>query len=85
MKAQDIIKRKPSLLWYTKNYDALSDEAVVEAVLQYGDWGDIQKLFSILGIRRTARIFRKQTTRRRCNYDEKVKHYFQLYFAHHAR
>jgi hypothetical protein len=87
MKPQDIIKRKPSLIWYTKNYDGLSDESVVEAVLNYGDWEDVKALFSILGVKRTAEIFKKQTTNRkwgRTNYHKDVMRYFNLYFNRHA-
>ena len=84
MKPQDIIKKKPYLIWYTKNYDGLNDEAVVEAVLNYGDWDDVQELISILGIKKTARIFRKQARQKRCNYYPSTKHYFQLYFRKHA-
>ena len=84
MKAQDIIKQKPYLIWYTKNYDGLSEEAVVEAVLNYGDFDDVQKIIQILGIKKVAAIFSKQAARPRCNYDQKIKHYFSLYFAKHA-
>jgi len=84
MKAQDIIKQKPYLIWYTKNYDGLNDEAVVEAVLNYGDWDDVQNLIKILGIKRVAEIFREQSRRPRSNYDKKIAHYFQLYFNRYA-
>lgn len=87
MKPQDIIKKKPYLIWYTKNYDRLSDESVVEAVLNYGDWDDVQELISILGIKRVAEIFRTQTTNRkwgRTNYRTLTKRYFDRYFQAHA-
>lgn len=84
MKPQDLIKNKPYLIWYTKNYDKLSNEAVVEAVLNYGDFDDVKKLIKILGIKNVAAIFRKQTRGPRCNYDVKIKHYFSLYFKKYA-
>lgn len=84
MKTSDIIKNKPYLIWYTKNYDKLNDAAVVEAVLNYGDWEDVQGLIKLLGIKKIARIFDRQTKQRRCNYNDKVKNYFTLYFARHA-
>lgn len=84
MKAQDLIKKKPYLLWYTKNYDALSDEAVVEAILNDGDFDDVKKLITILGIKKVAAIFRKQMKSPRCNYDPKIKNYFSLYFKKYA-
>ena len=84
MKVQDIIKQKPYLIWHTKNYDGLSEEAVVEAVLNYGDFDDVQKIIQILGIKKVAEIFRKQATLPRCNYRPEIKNYFQLYFAKYA-
>lgn len=84
MKASSIIKHKPYLIWSTTNYDNLSDEAVVEAVLNFGDWEDVQKLFKIIGIKKAARIFKKQTSGQRSNYHDKTKNYFTHYFAHHA-
>lgn len=84
MRVQDLIKRKPYLLWHTKNYRNLSDEAAVEAVLNYGDFDDVKKLIRILGIKKAAAIFRKQTSRRRRNYHPKIAHYFKLFFAKYA-
>ena len=84
MTINEFIKQKPYLIWYTKNYDGLSQEAIVEAVLNYGDFDDVQKIIQILGVRKVAAIFRKQAAMPRCNYDSKIKNYFSLYFAKHA-
>ncbi|MBI4090569.1 MAG: hypothetical protein HY422_00945 [Candidatus Komeilibacteria bacterium] len=84
MKVQDIIKKKPYLIWYTKNYDGLNDEAVVEAVLNYGDWDDVRTLISILGMKKVASIFQQQIIRPRNNYYPEIRNYFQLYFKKHA-
>ena len=46
--AQELIKNK-QLIWYTNQYDKLDDEAIVEAVLNYGDWDDVQSLIKTLG------------------------------------
>ena len=85
MTINSFIKRKPYLIWYTKNYNKLSEEAIVEAVLNYGDFEDSKKLFSILGIKKVAKIFKKQTARERVNYDPKILNYFNLYFKKHAQ
>ena len=81
------IKKRSHLIWYTKNYENLSEEAIVEAVLNYGNWNDVQKMISILGIQRVADIFKKGTKlgkMKRTNYDKKIKNYFQLYFDRYA-
>lgn len=85
MKANKIIKDNPYLIWYTKNYDNLSDESVIEAVLNYGNWHHFKKLIKILGIKKTAKIFEKESNRKRSNYYPEVKNYFTLYFNKYAK
>lgn len=84
MTINEFIKKRPYLIWYTKNFDNLSQEAIVEAVLNYGDFDDVKKMISILGIRKTAAIFRKKSKQKRCNYRPEIKNYFQLYFKKYA-
>lgn len=85
MKLSNFIKKRPYLVWYTKNYDGLSPESVVEATLNYGDWDDVQELINILGIKKTADIFKKKSRQKRSNYGVKTKQFFTLYFKVHAR
>lgn len=87
MTIQDIIRKKPYLIWYTKNYDSLDEGAIVEAVLNYGDWDDVQEMIKIMGIQRTAEIFRRKSKKSkigRTNYGEKTRYYFNLYFNKYA-
>ena len=42
-KVQDIIKKKPYLAWYVRNVESLSDESVLEHVLNYGTWEQVQE------------------------------------------
>lgn len=84
MTINNFIKERPYLIWYTKNYENLSEEVIVESVLNYGDFDDVRKLFSILGIEKVARIFAKQIKRDRNNYKPKIKNYFTLYFKKYA-
>ena len=84
MTLADFIKKRRYLVWSTENFENLSPEAIVEAVLNYGDFNDVKKLIAILGIKKMAAIFKKNSKHRRCNYDPKVKNYFQLYFNKYA-
>jgi len=84
MTINDFIKKRPYLVWYTKNYDNLSEEAIVEAVLNYGDFDDVRKMIKTLGIKKTAAIFRKKSRQKRCNYRPEIKNYFNFYFDKHA-
>jgi len=84
MTLQDFIKKRKYLIWYVKDYDRLSDAAIVEAILNYGNWEDVQTLFKILGIKKTAKIFSQQVKQPRCNYYPQIVNYFKLYFQTHA-
>ena len=84
MTLQAFIKKRPYLVWSTRNYAELNNEAIVEAVLNYGNWEDFKKMTKILGLKKTARIFRKKSQQKRCNYRPEVKHYFTLYFNKYA-
>lgn len=84
MTINDFIKKRPYLVWYTKNYDGLSEAAIVEAVLNYGDFDDVKKMIKILGMKKTAAIFRKKSRQKRCNYRPEIKNYFYFYFNRYA-
>lgn len=87
MTIHQFIKKRPYLIWYVKNLDKLSEASIVEHVLNYGDWDDVQKMLKILGLKKTAKIFRaksKPSEMGRQNYSEITKNYFTLYFNKYA-
>lgn len=84
MDIKNFIKKRPYLFWSVKEYDALSESAIVEDVLNYGDFKDVQTLISILGIKKTAGIFNAQLKHARVNYNPKIANYFKLYFKKYA-
>ncbi|TSC62818.1 MAG: Uncharacterized protein G01um101448_363 [Parcubacteria group bacterium Gr01-1014_48] len=86
MTISDFVRQRKYLFWSTRNYDGLSKEAIVEAVLNYGDMKDVREMISILGMQETAKIFHAQTNpnRARINYRADVKNYFKLYFEKYA-
>ncbi len=45
MTIQKFIKKRPYLTWYIKNPEELSDESIVEHVLNHGDFDDVKKLY----------------------------------------
>ena len=47
MSVNDIIKNKPYLAWYVKDPARLSEESVLEHVLNYGNWDDVQQFIKI--------------------------------------
>ena len=84
MTISNFIKERPYLVWGTRNYENLSEEAIVENVLNYGDIDDVKEMFSILGVKKSAIIFKKQISQKRNNYRPKIKNYFNLYFKKYA-
>jgi len=71
-------------MWSVRDFDSVSEEAIVEAVLNYGDFDDVQEMIEILKIKKVAEIFEKQIKQKRNNYDPKIKNYFKLYFEKYA-
>lgn len=84
MTTGDFVRKRKYLFWSTNNYDGLSNDAVVEGVLNYGDMNDVRELIALLGIKEVARVFYENTSRPRINYDPKIVNYFSLFFQKYA-
>jgi hypothetical protein len=84
MSLKDFIKKRPYLFWYIKDKEKISPAVAVEQILNFGDFKDVKLLINILGLKKTAAIFKRQAKSRRCNYRPEIKNYFSLYFKHHA-
>ena len=82
------IKKRPYLVWYVKDLGKLDEASIVEHVLNYGDWDDVREMIKILGMKKTAKIFREKSAPDkfgRQNYRPEIKHYFNLYFNKHLK
>ena len=65
---------------------SVSDELLVETILNYGAMEDVRSLFDLLGLERTAAVFFKTTEgRTRDNYFPEVANFFRIYFNRHVR
>jgi len=84
MNIQEFVKNRPYFVWWTSDYDKLSQDAIVEATLNSGNWEDVQELIRILGKEKVAQIFFEQSHKDRPNYHPKTKHFFALYFHEYA-
>lgn len=80
MSVNDIIKNKPYLVWYVKNPDKLSESSVLEHILNYGNWDDVQQFIKIKGFKKTKKLFNQSLKNRRINYKPAIKSYFYRYF-----
>jgi hypothetical protein len=84
---KNFIHENSNIFWYVPEdqKENLSLEAIVEAILNYGNRYSIKKLFDLVGIDKVFEIFGKQIHTERNNYFPPVKNYFQLYFKRHAQ
>ncbi len=80
MTIYDIIKRKPYLAWYVKEPEKLSPTSVLEHILNYGDWEDVQNFIKIVGFKKAKHLFLTSLNKKRANYSPVVKAYFLKYF-----
>lgn len=83
-KVREFIKNKPYLVWYTKNYDGLSEKSIVENVLNYGDWDDYTFIEKSLGIKQVSSLFDNLKTQKRTNLRPQTINYFSNYFNKYA-
>lgn len=84
---QDFIRQHRTLWWWVPEAakDNLSLHSILETILNYGDLGDIKKLFKIIGIKTAADIFYQLTSDgRRTNFSPAIQNFFKLYFKRHA-
>ncbi len=77
-------KKKPYLAWYVSNKEKLSEESVVEHILNYGNWDDYLKVEKIIGIKKLASLFNKLKSKKRVNLRSKTINYFENYFQKYA-
>ena len=77
------------LFWYSPapKSETVSDELLVETVLNYGNMDDLRALFAVMGIKNAAKIFFDsigKSERRKGNYHELTLNYFTLLFNRYA-
>ena len=77
------------LFWYTPapKGENVTDELLVESVLNYGNMDDLRSLFSVMGMKNVAKIFFNsinKSERSKGNYHEVVLNYFTLLFNRYA-
>ncbi len=82
---QKLIQEDPSLVWYTSNTANLSEASILEHVLNYGTWEQIQEAMKILGLKNTISLYKSLVNTPRSNIKPRVRHYFNLYFDHASR
>jgi hypothetical protein len=86
---KSFIRKYSDLFWYipTDKKEDISQDVLVEFILNYGDMEAVKELFSIIGIEVAANHFFNSTNlseRRKGNYHELTLNYFSLLFNRYA-
>jgi len=86
---KNFIRTNGYLFWYTPEDkgETVTDELLVEMVLNYGSMDDVKDLFSVMDMQKVAKIFYdsiSKSDRRKGNYQELVLNYFTLFFNRYA-
>jgi hypothetical protein len=81
---KSFIRKNAALFWYSpeNKEETVTDELLVETILNYGSFEDVFELFKVMGIKEVAAIFRRMmvTGRKRGNYLPMMRNYFELFF-----
>ena len=80
---KDYIDRHQDLFWYTPapKSEKVSDDLLVETILNYGTMDDVRELFRVKGIMNVAETFKHFSGRKKMNIFPEIYHYFNLYFS----
>ena len=87
---KSFIRKHRDLFWYfpEDKKEDISQDVLVEFILNYGDMEAVKELFSILGIDVVANHFFNSinlSNRRKGNYHELTLNYFTLLFNRYAQ
>lgn len=84
---KDFIRKHSDLFWYIpeNKKENISDEVLVEFILNYGTLEDFLQLKKLLGHKHIANILNNTNGRRQLNYYPEIYNFFYLYFNKNAR
>lgn len=86
MSRQQIIDKHKNLFWYTpddQKYN-ISDELLVERILNDGTLDDYRELVATLGGKRVAEVFFSAKGRQKSNYYPEIYNFFSLVLKKYA-
>ena len=82
MTRAEYIKQHASLFWYTPEAkkEEISDNLLVETILNYGTMEDVKALFDLMGMEKVADVFFSAKGRQKLNYFPQIYNFFTLVF-----
>ena len=83
---EEFIEEHRALFWYTpeERKRAISDELLVETILNEGTLDDFRELKDVLTPKRVAQVFFGATPRQIGNYYPEIRHFFSLVLKEYA-
>lgn len=83
---EEFITENQHLFWYIKKdkLHQISDEVLVEFVMNYGNLEAVKTLFKVVGKAKLASIFYKLEGRRKLNYFPEIYNFYKLLISNHA-
>ena len=86
MSREQIIDKHKNLFWYTPEAEKqnISDDLLVERILNDGTLEDCQELIETLGGERVAEVFFSAKGRQKGNYYPEIYHFFSLILKKYA-
>lgn len=86
MTREQLIEKNKSLFWYTPETakQDISDDLLVERILNDGTLDDYRDLIATLGGERVAQVFYGATGRQIDNYYPEIRHFFSIVLQKYA-
>ena len=83
---KQFIREHSNLFWYTPEdkKEEISQELLIETILNYGNLDEVRQLINIMGIERLSEIFFSIQGRKKLNYYPEIYHFFSLLFKKYA-
>lgn len=87
MSREQIIDKHKNLFWYTPEAEKqnISDDLLVERILNDGTLEDCRELIETLGGERVAEVFFSAKGRQKGNYYPEIYHFFSLILKKYAQ
>lgn len=84
---KQFIHEHRTLFWYTPKdqKENISQEFLVETILNYGTLDDVRKLINLMGLSRLSDLFFNLEGRKKLNYYPEIYNFFTLLLKKHAQ
>ncbi|MDD2565488.1 MAG: hypothetical protein PHZ26_02740 [Candidatus Gracilibacteria bacterium] len=78
-KLKEYLETRKSIFWYIKDINSLSDEAILEGIIKYGDWIDLKEIFKIFGKEEFKKIYDNLLNKKRTNLEKIEINFIDLF------